>query len=258
MNHDALRDRLKQSTCFRTYSWSERCGSTQDLARAWLNGTGSNRDPNLGAIFHTDHQEHGRGRQGRVWTDAPGLDLAATWVLPALSLANPVVLAATIPIAVAMAVEPHVTRGLRMKWPNDVYVQDRKLAGILIDALGTKPETFLVGTGINVQCTAFDGDLAETATSLKLLTGTDVDRNALLCELALALDHLVGDLARDKLQPWEQLFRERLGLEGVEVALTTGGATHRGVAKSIGFHGVELMDGTQCPLGAVQTLLPAN
>ena len=105
------------------------------------------------SVCIAEHQTAGRGRQGRSWIAPPGaaITLSVGWVfrkaardLPALSLATGV--------AVARALQRCGARGVQLKWPNDIWFEDRKLGGILLE-LRAEPESrafVVIGVGINV------------------------------------------------------------------------------------------------------------
>jgi BirA family transcriptional regulator, biotin operon repressor / biotin---[acetyl-CoA-carboxylase] ligase len=143
-----------------------------------------------GATWVAERQTAGRGRQGRAWVAAPGDALLVSVLIrtpcppahvPQLALAAG--LAAR--DAVALVV-PGVDIGI--KWPNDVIVERRKLAGILVEGVstGSRVDAIVVGIGINVR--AFPPEMGERATSIDRLRGSPTDRAALLIELLVALD----------------------------------------------------------------------
>jgi BirA family biotin operon repressor/biotin-[acetyl-CoA-carboxylase] ligase len=244
---EALCARLAAATQFHRLVHVAQCPSTQDLAAA-----DPGADP---AIFWADHQTAGRGRQQRPWHDAPGADLLATFrVRPRLPV--PMALPVAVPLCVVEAVEPLLAgtgRALRLKWPNDVLVDGRKLAGVLIDADSGHAGRFLIGLGINVNGTALPAELQAVATSLRLLTGRMHDRAELLLALATGLDRALRALADGELAPFEQRFRASLGLMGRRVVVRAGDVV-RGRLEALGFDGLRLDDGRTFPLGQVQEL----
>lgn len=176
----------------------------------------------MDAVFWADHQRRGRGRQQRVWHDEPGLDLAVTF-RASLDLSDPVALPAALPVAVLQACEPHAGARLRIKWPNDLYAGDAKLAGVLVDRDSAQPRTYRIGVGINVNRRSFPATLDAPATSLRLLSGRELDRGAVLLDLAEAVDTaLTAVAAGGDRAAHEATFRARLGLLGREVSLTAG------------------------------------
>lgn len=220
------------------------CDSTQDLAQL-------DEHP-LPSAFWAEHQTAGRGRQGRDWSDEPGLDLAVTFKVSNLSLRNPVWLAAAIPVSVLQVLEPRAGVQLKLKWPNDLLLGGRKVSGILMDSVGRVPGTYLLGVGINVNRTWFPRELTETATSLALVTGREMDRGQLLVELAVQIHDTLEQLERNERAPLEALFRNRLGLMHRRVTLTEGSSVHRGRIIAMDFERIALDDGTTMPLGLVR------
>lgn len=222
------------------------CDSTQDLAH-------EDHEPGC-AIFWADHQTKGRGRQGHTWHDDAGKDLSLTFKVEGLALANSAVLAAAIPVATLLVIEQ--TSGLRvaLKWPNDLMVTGRKLAGILIDTAGTPP-THHVGIGVNVNRTGFPPELRGSATSLALLTGREYDREDLLVQLAVGIEEALVELERGRTDRLASVFRDRLGLLGKRVVLTLGGEERSGRLSAIDLAEVVLDSGEPVPLGVVQKLV---
>ncbi|MCA8944272.1 MAG: biotin--[acetyl-CoA-carboxylase] ligase [Planctomycetes bacterium] len=206
---DPLENRLREATRFGQLVRVPVCESTQDLAFE-LSGSG---------IVWADEQQAGRGRLGRTWHGAPGLDLEVTLRIEGLRLDDAALVASAIPVAIACALDRHADRDVRIKWPNDLLCTGRKLAGVLIDATGNPPATFLIGVGVNVNRTSFPAELAEKATSLSLCSGSPIDREAVLFDVASAIDRAATALADGDLARLETEFRERLGLVGRTVAM---------------------------------------
>ncbi len=136
-----------------------------DFSIHWKAETGStNADALLGAhgdVFAADYQSAGRGRIGHKWVSPPGVNLMCSIVLDVEGI--DLLRASTLPLAVGLAVR-RVTGGL-LKWPNDILVDGRKIAGILCERHGDR---VVCGIGVNVNVESFPGELALTATSMKL------------------------------------------------------------------------------------------
>jgi BirA family biotin operon repressor/biotin-[acetyl-CoA-carboxylase] ligase len=161
----------------------ETTGSTNDDAKAWA----AEGAPH-GAVVVADAQERGRGRHGRAWSTPPGESLALSVVLRpnvAPSQLPPIALVAG--LAARAAVGARV-EGALVKWPNDVWVAGRKIAGVLVEGsiAGSRVDHVVVGVGINVARTEFPPELH--ATSLALAGASDLDRGALAIDLLDALD----------------------------------------------------------------------
>jgi len=123
-----------------------------------------------GDVFTADFQTAGRGRLDHRWFSPPGTNLMMSVVLSVGGLSPETV--ATLPLVAGLAVVRAARRFLAghaapmLKWPNDVLVGGRKLAGILCERVG---DAVIVGIGVNVGQTAFPNEIALRATSLALL-----------------------------------------------------------------------------------------
>jgi BirA family transcriptional regulator, biotin operon repressor / biotin---[acetyl-CoA-carboxylase] ligase len=212
-------------------------GSTLDVAHAL-----ATRGASGGTLVVADAQSAGRGRMGRTWQSEAGAGVWLTLIEqppvgPALD-----VLSLRVGLALAPALEPLAESSIRLKWPNDLYVRDRKLAGILVEARWRDgaPEWVAIGVGINVRVPRGEpkaAGLIEGTRRLDVLTRAvsaireAVTRTGPLGERELA-DFAARDLAvgRACLEP----VRGRvLGIDasgalkvdvGSEVALARGGS----------------------------------
>lgn len=151
-----------------------------------------------GTLVLAEEQTAGRGRRGRTFHSPPGENLYFTVVLRL-----PFEVHARLPIVTPVAVcEAVRDEGLdaRIKWPNDIWVADRKLCGMLIDAeLGPESGVALAGIGINVNGDPTQNlELASIATSIRLALGQNVSRERLLARICNALERAIqcdaGDL----------------------------------------------------------------
>lgn len=174
-------------------------GSTNDVAA----GLAADRDAE-GTVVVADAQTAGRGRLGRTWFSPPGSGLYVSVVLtPRRAAVEPEratrLLTLAAGVALAEAVEAASGLAPAIKWPNDLTVGRRKLAGILAEAIASPgsvspPQAVVLGYGINVGAMAYPPDLADRATSLETELGRPVDRAALFGESLRALATRYGDL----------------------------------------------------------------
>src|SRR5262249_594491 len=137
--------------------WYAEVPSTNDVAAAC-----AERGAGEGCVIVADTQTAGRGRHGRSWCSPPGAGLYVSLVLRPLPHALPLL---TVGAGVAVAEGIRAATGLApaLKWPNDVYVGSRKLAGILAEA-GAAPDGaqhVVLGVGINLLPAAYPGEMAE-------------------------------------------------------------------------------------------------
>jgi BirA family biotin operon repressor/biotin-[acetyl-CoA-carboxylase] ligase len=147
-----------------------------------------------GATWVAEMQTAGRGRQGRAWVSAPGEGLLASVLLrdelvPSRLPQTALVAGLAVRDAVARAApEARVT----MKWPNDVLVGPKKIAGILVEAItvGSRVDAVVVGIGVNVHTRVFPAEVEGRATSVALVASGQgpPDRASLLADLLTTLD----------------------------------------------------------------------
>lgn len=168
-----------------------------------------------GTVILTDHQKAGRGRQGRRWDDAPGTSLLLSLLLTPPSLtAQEALLPLVTAVAGARTLERHLALDPEIKWPNDLRLGGRKVAGILLESEMARPgkPIVVVGMGLNVnqEAAAFEG--LPGATSLRLETGTPVERGPLLAVLLEELERAYDDV-RAGWQP-HAAWRKRAGWLG--------------------------------------------
>lgn len=213
IRRDMILGALKTEALGRTLACYLEVESTNDLAmQAALEGA-----PH-GTVVTAEHQTAGRGRRGQTWFSPPGTGLWISCILRFdLSVCEAWMLTMGAVVAVADAVEE--VAGLRadLKWPNDVLVDGRKLAGVLTETRveGDALAFAVLGVGINVNQEGedFPADLWETATSVKMATGQSQDRSVFLRAFLQGLEWVYADLDADRIRAlWEA--RSRMGAVG--------------------------------------------
>jgi len=171
-----------------------------------------------GALVTAGEQSAGRGRQDRAWKSAPGSALLMSLVLRDLDPLLPLAAA----VAVSEAAEACAPVTCAVKWPNDVWVEGRKVAGILVE--GVPQEGWAVlGIGLNVRAQEFGPELRAVATTLGLEATEPV-----LKSLLGALQRRLSDTPTAVLRAW----RTRDALEGRTVHWKDGEGTAAGVDDS--------------------------
>ena len=160
--------------------------STQTIAFALAERGATDR-----TVVVADQQAAGRGRRGRVW-QAPARTslLASILVRSRLPQALLATLSPTTAVATAEALRRVAPLEPRLKWPNDVLVGGRKIAGILLEsrAVASAEPVLVIGVGINLGQREFPPELAGRATSVLLETGHAVDRETMLAALLEEFD----------------------------------------------------------------------
>lgn len=217
--------------------------STQDRARE-LAAAGASH----GTAIFAEAQTAGRGRHGRVWDSAPGLGLwcsvivRSTWPRD-----RDVGLTAAAACAVADVLEREGALRPRLRWPNDVLIGEKKVAGVLVEVTGGAgtDRTAIIGIGLNSGHRASDlpAALRGEATSIRRETRRLPDRAALARALLVALEHLLDDLAGRRPPALAESWRRRLSLEGRTVVYASGGEERSGVVESVDlFRGLRVVE----------------
>jgi BirA family transcriptional regulator, biotin operon repressor / biotin---[acetyl-CoA-carboxylase] ligase len=200
-----------------------------------------------GTVVLAETQTAGRGRRGRIWRDVPGESLLLSVIMrtsmPALRLP---LLSLAAAVGVAEALRDRAGVDARLKWPNDVHVNERKIAGILLEGRG---DVVLLGVGVNVAQREVAADLAATSIALE---GGDTDRDALLVAMRAAIGRRRAQVERGELGAlrarWTELattpgrrvtvdgvtgMAQGLDEDGALLVLDEGGATVRVLAGDV-------------------------
>ncbi|MSR55942.1 MAG: biotin--[acetyl-CoA-carboxylase] ligase [Gemmataceae bacterium] len=204
-------------------------------------------DPaNAGLVISADVQTQGRGQHGRVWHSQPGTNvLLSVLLFPPEELRKPAVLTALASVAVAETVSELTRQEPSIKWPNDVLVAGKKIAGILIESGVKKPSTqyFVAGIGLNVNQTSadFQAHGLPDATSLHQLTDRSFEVALVTRLLVQKLDEGY-ELARNgQIAKLESQWTTRLGIQGHNVTVEFMNADESdGRLRSMSFEHLEI------------------
>ena len=203
----------------------ETTGSTNDDVRE-----AARAGAPAGLVVVAERQESGRGRRGAAWVCPPGEGLAFSVLL---RLSEPKALWPRLSLAAGLAVAEGLDRhgvAAEVKWPNDVWIGGKKIAGILVEA---GEDFVVVGIGINVGVTEFPEALEDNATSLALECGEAPELPLVLASVLERLPVWQAKIGSD----FDELlrrFRERCALTGKQVRLTCADGGLAGEATGIG------------------------
>lgn len=233
---DDLAGRLDRCPLARDLVVFEETGSTNELVLQR-----GRQGAEAGLVIFAEKQSAGRGRFGRRWESASHRGLWFSILLrPALPLGRWGRLTTWAAVSVAAAIERIADRRATIKWPNDVFLDGKKSAGILIesgtDVAGQPFAVLGIGVNANHEATDFPSELTDRAISLRIATGRPCDRSALavqiLTQLAQRFDRVADDFA--------SLVSEataRSLLLGRWVQLRSGNTMHEGLAESLDENG---------------------
>jgi BirA family transcriptional regulator, biotin operon repressor / biotin---[acetyl-CoA-carboxylase] ligase len=206
-----------------------------------------------GLVITAGEQTAGRGRRGHAWFGPPGSSLLYSALLRPFAADEAPLLPLAVPVAVCEAAEAVAPVRCRVKWPNDIWIDERKVAGVLVEA---RPDEgwAVIGVGLNVAIPQddFPDEIRETATSLLPTEGEGGVGPGNAPGTERALDELNGALERWLHRGQDEVldaYRARDALCGRRISWDGG----EGVAEEIDEHGhlvVEKPDGERVALGA--------
>jgi BirA family biotin operon repressor/biotin-[acetyl-CoA-carboxylase] ligase len=221
-----------------------------------------------GATVIADLQSAGRGRAGRIWNTPPGAAMLCSVLLrPPLDVHLLSLLPIDAGLAIAEAIESVASVQCQLKWPNDVLIDGRKVAGVLVQtrSIGEKVDHVNLGFGINLDTS--QDDLPPGATSLAIASGLPVNRSTFedtvfSCLTARYFAYCAsgGDIDRN---PWNN----RAYLLGAQVRVVDGDQSIEGTHLGIDANGALLLrtdEGVRAIVagdltrGPIRTNMPRN
>jgi BirA family transcriptional regulator, biotin operon repressor / biotin---[acetyl-CoA-carboxylase] ligase len=208
-----------------------------------------NPPPGSSEVLLAEVQTAGRGRRGRTWLAPIGgaICLSLSWTFREVP-AELSALGLVIGVCAVRALKELGVKQAGLKWPNDLLVGDKKLAGVLIDlrAEGQGPACVVIGIGLNV---ALGAELLEqiaaggtAATDLKSAGLGGVSRNLIAASLIQACIRGLLAFEREGLRPFMSEWREADALRGRPVSVSAADGVSRGLARGIDLHGALMVE----------------
>ena len=199
-----------------------------------------------GAVVFAESQTRGRGRLGRKWLSPARKGLWFSILLrPNLRPQETTRLTVASAVALRRAIVAETKLFPEIKWPNDILVNGKKVAGILteLSAELDKVRYIILGIGIDVNLGAneFPAELRKTATSLKIEAGEPVSRAALAVAILARLDEVYAEITAGNFLEIANEWEEHCGTIGKNVAVHMGDRTLRGRAESLDDAGALLL-----------------
>ena len=197
---------------------------------------------NCECLVVADSQSAGRGRASNRWHSPAGVNLHFSLVLDLGKVAekDAGLLSIVFGVALHRAIAPLVSGKLSLKWPNDLYLEGRKLAGILSEVTaGPKEGKFVVvGIGVNVNTRKFPPELTAAATSLLMEEKKEFRCEDLLAAVVNEAETAAALFRERGIAPFLDEFRKRCSLWGMKVRIDG----RRGVMKDISANGGLLLE----------------
>ena len=201
-----------------------------------------------GTLVIAEHQAGGRGRMTRSWHSVRGQSITMSVILrPRIAPVRVPQLSLVTAIACAKAIETECALAVQVKWPNDLYINTRKVAGILCDLRAEMDclHFLVLGIGINVNIprNAFPPECRETATSLTVETGEVVNRARLVVRILEELEEACDVWLASGLPAFIGAWRQRSLYRGRRVTADTGGREPlQGVIRDLRHDGALLLE----------------
>jgi len=192
-----------------------------------------------------EYQQAGRGRRGRKWFSPFGanLYLSMYWRLeqgPAAAIG----LSLVIGIIMAEVLQELGAENVRVKWPNDLYLGDRKLAGILVELTGKTGDAaqIVIGAGINLSMRRAESDVINQGWVNLQEAGVVIDRNTLAVRLINALRSALQSFEQEGLSPWLSRWKKLDNFIDRPVKLIIGEREIFGISRGIDAQGALLLE----------------
>jgi BirA family biotin operon repressor/biotin-[acetyl-CoA-carboxylase] ligase len=214
------------------------CGSTNDEA-----GRLARAGARHGTIVVAEAQRAGRGRDGRTWQSPPGMGLYMSAVLrPPLPLVDVPPMTLAIGIGLCDAVRA-TGAPATLKWPNDLLVNGKKLAGVLVEAQsqGTRLEAVVIGIGVNIMG-RLPPELADSAVTLEDAADSQIDREAFIAAVLSQVEHWVDRYVAMGLEEIIPAWQDRMAL-GLAARATVDGVVLTGTVCGLDDDGALLLIG---------------
>jgi BirA family transcriptional regulator, biotin operon repressor / biotin---[acetyl-CoA-carboxylase] ligase len=238
-NLDKFDIKLETDFIGRNFIYSDEIGSTNSELLA-----GKQQYKKTGTVYLAEKQLEGKGRKNRVWNSAKGLNLTFSILLTKETISqinmSHINLAAS--LAVSTAIENLCQLKTELKWPNDVLIEKKKVAGILIETSikGKSVDRAVVGIGINLNQIAFQGEFNLEPTSLKLELRMEIDRENILAEILNIFEEMLIELEQNPANVIDD-WRNKCQMIGDKITITENDKIIRGIFHDIDDEGYLLL-----------------
>ncbi len=205
------------------------------------------KDPDShGTLVIAEEQTSGRGRQKRKWLSPKGENIYVSLIYTPknMEVSDSIAIMFATSIAIKEALSDFGIEDAKIKWPNDVMVDNKKIAGVLLE---TRSEAgvltnAIIGFGVNVNMEEMPDEIKTTATSMYILTKEKIDRAILLSNTLFYLENLLNILSNEGREKILDLWRESNNTLGRKVEVYSDGEVLVGLAKDIDKDGFLLVD----------------
>lgn len=207
--------------------------STNNLIKKYLlNGAGE------GLVVVAESQTEGRGRLGRTWYSPPETGVYLSVLLkPHLEPSHSPLFTLLAGVAAVLTINEFSLQRASLKWPNDILVNGKKICGLLCELIQNRgePNGLIIGIGINANHLAeqFPKDLKNTATSLRIVNGSPIDRLTIIRSLLMNLDREYQTYLTEGKRSVIERWRLNTDLFGKKVSVNRGSNVITGTAMNL-------------------------
>ena len=213
------------------YIFLDTVSSTNEYAMKTL----AKSDPPENICLYTYNQSAGRGQIGRKWFGDTDKNIACSYVVHPHNLLakNQFYLNQAFSLAVHDLISSYVDKPVRIKWPNDIYVEDKKIAGILIQNVlrAESISSSILGVGINVNTTDFPPNIPNP-TSLAIVSGKSFELHPLVYKLSDLVEHRLQQLTLNK-ESLAKAYDALLYRKDVEHSFTIDNESQKGIIRGV-------------------------
>ncbi len=212
-----------------------------------------------GLLVVSEEQTDGRGRQKRKWLSPRGVNVYASLVYKPsnMSATKSIPLMFATSIAIVEALSDFGIDNAKIKWPNDVIINNKKIAGVLIEAKSESGilSSVVIGFGINVNIESIPEEIKDSATSIYLELKQKIDRAQLLVNILYYLENLIQLIESNKKEKIIELWKKYDTTIGKKVLVISSNGNMEGVAKDIDEDGFLLIE---TPSGDIKRVITAD
>ncbi len=192
------------------------------------------------SLFFTDRQSAGRGRLGRQWESTPGKDIAFSLGLPMnTDVCHYYQYTVLMALAVRSILAASLQTDVKIKWPNDIYINNKKICGILTEMLTeeNRLKTLIIGVGININ----SEPKLPHATSMITISGREYDRHIILSEIINTFFKLMETMDTQGFSPMYEEWKQNLMGLFQAVRIDTGKQIVEGTLEDVNEQGIAII-----------------
>lgn len=217
--------------------------SAVDSTNNYLKKLASNSEPLVeGTVIMADHQFAGRGQMNNQWIAEAGKNLTFSLLLRPnfLKVEEQFLLNMVVSVALNNVLLRYLPVGLSIKWPNDIYVENKKIGGLLIEnvIVGSKIKHSIIGIGLNVNQSNFEGDLKAKTISISQILHQDVNLMMLLNEICTQIEQHYLKLRSGKYTNLKELYVAKLYRLSQVASYAADGKVFEGIIEGISNEGL--------------------